>query len=197
MTRRRLIPIALLATTPGLLACSSTRIVESWKAPGAEPPRFEKVLALAIVEDPELRRNAEDALAAALTGVRAVRGYEVLAADDLADRDRAKERVRQQGLDGVVALRLVSSEEHMLVMTDAMPAPAYESFWGYEGAVYPPTDMSMTRLIRIEIRVYSLTADRLLWSGVSESFDPVSVERLVDEIVAAARAELRRQQLIP
>lgn len=190
---KRIRTAVFLAAGLALAGCASTRIVESWQAPGAGPLHFNKVLALAIVENESVRRVAEDALQSNLKGVQAVQSYKALGGVDLGDRERAKERLRQDGFDGVVALRLISSQQELSWTTSAVPLP---SFWGFYGAAYPPAQLNVDTLVRVEISVYSLAEDKLIWSGISETYDPQNAEKLVGEVVEAAGNELRKKGLI-
>lgn len=180
----------LLAAGLALAACTSTRVTETWKAPDAGPLHFQKVLALALVEDQSVRRIAEARLQASLRSVQAVQSHEVLDAEDLRDRERAKERLRQAGFDGVVALRLVSSRQEQ----NAARVVPHETFWGVYMAT--PVAASVETLVQVEISVYSLAEDKLLWTGVSEFFDPAKLEQLITEIVEAAAQKMREQGLL-
>jgi hypothetical protein len=194
MSNQRIPKTLFLAAGLALAACASTSLVETWKAPGAGPLRFNKVLALAVVENESIRSAAEDALRAHLRSVQAVQSYTLFGIKELADRERLKERLRQDGFDGVVALRLASSQQSAGWTSSAVPL---EAFWGSYGyGAYPPAEMRVDTVVRVEINVYSLAEDKLIWTGVSESFNPQSAPQLVADIVAAAGKELRRQGLI-
>jgi len=186
--------VVFLVAGLALAGCASTRIVESWKAPGAGPLHFKKVLAVAILKNQGLRQNAEDALKGNLRNVQAVQSYTMFDLGDLANRDKAKERLRQEGFDGAVVLRLTSSHQEMSWTTYS--TGPYNSFWGYYGAYYPAAEMRVDTVVRVEINIYSLTEDKLVWAGVSETFNPTSSQGLISEIAAEAGKELRRQGLI-
>ena len=182
-----------LAAGLALAACAGTSIVDSWKEPGSGPLRFKKVLALAIVKNDSIRRRAEDALQSSLRSVQAVQSYKLFDAAELADRERLKAQLRLDGFDGVIALRVAGSRQELSYTTAAMPL---EDFWGYYGAAYPPTEMNVDTIARVEIKIYSLADDKLVWAGVSETFNPKDAGQLVADIVAAAGQELRRQGLV-
>lgn len=191
MSSQRIRTTVLLAAGLALAACASTRsgIVESWKAPQAGPLRFNKVLALAVLDNESLRSRAEDALKANLRGVEAVQGYKIFSVADLADRARLEEQLRQDGFDGVVVLSLAGSEQE-IGWTSSHDPLAEEFAW------YPTEQMAIDTIIRVEIKVYSLAEEKLLWGGVSQTFNPKDTHDLVSKIVAAAGKELRRQGLI-
>ena len=192
MARRSIGAAALLTAAAAVAACSNlTSITESWKAPGTGPLHFQKVLVLALVQDEAARRVAEDALQAKLAGVPTVQSYTVLSPDDYRNKERAKQRLREGGFDGVVALRVVAKDQQ----ATGVPG-GYSSFWGYYDTFYPPMDLQINTVVQVEINVYSLTEDKLLWAGRSETLDPQSIDQLIGEIVDATGRELRKQGLI-
>jgi hypothetical protein len=113
MLGKRIQFAAFLVAGLALAACASTRIVESWKAPGTGQLHFQKVLAVAILKNQGLRQNAEDALKGNLKSVQAVQSYTMFDLGDLVDREKAKERLRKEGFDGVVAFRLTQSRQEL------------------------------------------------------------------------------------
>jgi hypothetical protein len=50
--------------------------------------------------------------------------------------------------------------------------------------------------VRLETNIYSASDSKLLWSGISESFNPSSVKSAAGELAAAVRAELIKQKLL-
>jgi hypothetical protein len=50
-------------------------------------------------------------------------------------------------------------------------------------------------VVSVETNVFSVPDEKLLWSGISESFNPQDVARTVDEIADAVSRELRQQGL--
>jgi hypothetical protein len=191
MSSQRIRKTVLLAAGLALAACASARsgIVESWKAPGAGPLRFNKVLALAVLDNEDLRSRAEDAIKANLRNVQAVQGYKIFSIAELADRERLEERLRQEGFDGVVALSPASAEE-VVGWASSLDPVAEEFAW------YPTEQMAIDTIHQVEIKVYSLTEKKLIWAGISKTFNPKAAEDLIAKVAAAAGQELRRQGLL-
>jgi hypothetical protein len=196
MSGQRIHRAALLAAGLALAACASstsTRIVDSWKAPGAGPLRFNKVLALAILKNDDIRKLAEDELQADLRGVQAVQGYKLISTADFGDREGAKALLLREGFDGVVALRLVAARNEVS-WTVHEPLGSDATFWG--GFYGLPPELNADTVVRVEINIYSLTEDKLIWGGVSETFNPQHSQQVVADTVEAAGKALRRQGLI-
>jgi hypothetical protein len=72
-------------------------------------------------------------------------------------------------------------------------------FWGYYGraaVVYDPGSVRTDTIVRLQISIYSLTEDKLLWSGVNRTLNPREIDKLVGAIADAARADLQKRGLL-
>ena len=187
---------ALFAASLALGACSSTKITEAWHAPDAGQLSMKKILAVAMFKNATSRRTAEDALRANITRAEVVPSY-TLQQFDPTDPDKVKVRVNQEGFDGVVAIRLVDSRQEVSSYATAAPAGYWGGWDGYGyGYGWGGTEIRTDTIVRVEINLYSLPDGKLLWAGVSETYNPSSGEKLVGEIVRAAAAKMKQQGLI-
>ena len=190
--------LAALVAAVALLACASnTQFVEIHKAPDAGTIHFGdgKVAAFALGVNEPTRRASEDAIARELTarGMQGVAGYTLLASTELDDREAAKAKLRQAGVEGVVALRLVDAEDQ--VVRKQWASQEYELLgptWSSANRGYQQTSTTLS----VETTVYSVAQDRLLWSGLSRTTDAPLAERFISEHAQAVSAELRREGLI-
>lgn len=182
------------------VACAATTLAETWRNPRAEPTRFRKVLAVAMVKDPELRRRAEDEIISHLRSDDALPTRAVIPDAELGDVERAKARLRAAGFDGAVVLRPVAVEERIRY-TSAYIAESYDSFWGYYGygwaEAWEPGPTRIDTHLRIETLIYSVERDQLLWTGVTRTINPESVRVTISEIAAEVTEALRREGLMP
>jgi hypothetical protein len=189
--------LALLALT--LTACASTVIRESWREPTAGRLEFRKVLALVISADGSIRRIAEDELVRQMQGTEAVAAYTLLTEEDYQDLEQAKAKVTAAGFDGAVTMRFVSAEKQVTGVPGTYAAP-YTSFWGYYGyawpVVYEPGYLRTDTIVRVETNVYSVTGEKLLWAGISETFNPSDAQTLVRDVAQAVAKELKKQGLV-
>jgi hypothetical protein len=55
------------------------------------------------------------------------------------------------------------------------------------------TDGRTEQIIRVETSVYSLEMNKLVWSGITESFNPLSPAALMTEVAETVIKELRKQ----
>jgi hypothetical protein len=197
--RRRALAAAGGLALCAAAACASTTLADTWRNPRAEPTRFRKVLAVAMVKDPELRRRAEDEIISHLRSDDALPTRAVIPDAELGDVERAKVRLRAAGFDGAVVLRPVAVEER-IKYTSAYVADSYDSFWGYYGygwaEAWEPGPTRVDTHLRIETLIYSVERDQLLWTGITRTINPESVRKTISEIAAEVTEALRREGLM-
>jgi hypothetical protein len=197
----------IIGLLPVLSCGTSTTFVDTWKDPDAKPLAFTKVITLAIVQDETNRRIIEDQFCKNIKNpnVECVRSWTILPEDRVSDVEFAKARIAEGGFDGAITVRLVGLDEKTRHITTGYVAsyattPYYNPFWGYYSYAWPVVYQSgstdITQSVRVETNIYSVTEERLLWSGISETLDPKSIRTMVDEIAGEAAAILRDEGLI-
>jgi len=191
-------------------ACTTARLTSSWKAPDTGPLNFagKKVVALIISDDGVMRREAEDSLARALTarGVQGVPASTLIPPAEARDRDKAKARLQQAGVEGVVAMRVAGKNTELNYVpggpfsTSMWNHPYYSSFWGYYdwgwGVVSSPGYLKTDTVVTVETLIYSLPKDKLLWAAMSETTNPTSVDSTIKALVNEAAKRLKYEGLI-
>ena len=186
-----------------LTSCATTRFVATWKAPDTAPLRFEKILALVIHNDENMRRLAEDEIVRLVKRAQAIPAYSLIPAAEVADHDKVMARIKQAGIDGAVVLRVVGESQRVIYApgsTTWYPGPHYGSLRGYQSwawsAVQDPGYLRTDTLVRVETNIYSVKDEKLLWSGQSETVNPGFLNVLVTDVAVAVAEELRSQKLI-
>ena len=189
------------------LACSpSTTMKNSWRDPSVTGPLdFKKVLVLMLNKDGTTRRTVEDKIAGRITTnrrVEAVPSYTLLMGSDLQDQDHAKQIVLDAGFDGAVVMRLVGVDKQTTYVPGSYPS-YYGSFWGPGGyygygwpAVYDPGYLQTDTIVNIETLIYSLKDNKLVWTGTTETFNPSSLDHVIDGVASAVSMELTKQGLV-
>jgi hypothetical protein len=180
-----------------LIACSTTTasIEQSWRSPTAPSGELTNVVTMVDNKSPSIRRTAEDQLAAQLQrrGIRAVPAYAVIPDDQIGDRDRTIANLRNQGFDGIVSMRFIGA--HQKLVTYPSLYDYWGPGWGY-GYYYGGYDVYPETIVRISVSAYSLPSNNLVWSAVSRSVDPDSLNQLIGDTTAVAARELQKQQVI-
>ena len=200
---------ALVVTAAAVAAaCASTSFVSSWRNPAAEPGSFkgQKVVALVMSKEQGVRFGAEDALARELTarGIVGIAAYSLIPKELTQDKEKAKEFIEKANVVGVVAMRVVGKDQQINQSAGGMywGGPAYATFWGGGyygngwGGVYSPGYIQTDTIVTVEILVYSLKQDKLVWAGQSETTNPSKVGPFIQELTAKAAAEMKKQGLI-
>ena len=195
----------LLAIAGPLLAvaCSSTKFTSTWVSLDVAPESYvgKKVAAVVLGQEEEKRGAAEDALARAITarGAEGVAGHLLLPASALKDKEAAKAKLREAGVAGVVVMRVKQKGQQSELAPSMSSDPRYASFsnsdWG-PGADLEPHPSGVDTFLSIETRVYSLGQDKLLWGGVSKTFNPTDLDAFLGELADAVAAELEDEGLI-
>jgi hypothetical protein len=185
-------------------ATTSTELTNSWKDPTASGVRFKKVLTVCACKDDGTRRTVEDRLAAGIQGSQP--SYSVLSDDQLGDREKTKQALKDGGFDGVVMMRLVSVDKSQTyVPGSAYVVPAgYHSMyggWGYGGyaaygTVYDPGYVREDQLVNFDTNIYRVADEKLLWASRSQTSNPSSVNEMVDDIIIETVKEMKRQKVI-
>lgn len=197
-------PRAFLLLAAGLLAavlagCASTQIVSAWKDEDLARVPLRKVLVVFQHSDPGLRRALERRMASDIPN--SVPAHALFSDDEVRDIGRVKERVRAEGFDSAVIMRIVSVDREVSYRPGRIYAvPAYyHDFWGYWGygwrSVYEPGYYRSDRVVTIATNVYSVDADKLVWASQSETFNPSSLRQAIGEVVrvtSRATGELLR-----
>ncbi|HEX3135176.1 MAG TPA: hypothetical protein VHX44_16545 [Planctomycetota bacterium] len=187
-----------------LSGCSSTRFESSWKDPETKTLAFTKLMVITPYPDGTIRRQAEDALKAAITTVPVVTSYQSLSTpESLRDVQAIIAAAKQAGADGVVTVRLVSDRTE-LEYSHGMTYPvAYHSMSGYWGVryglapmAYVPPVVTAARMVAIETGIYRVADGKLAWSGLTSTRDPTSITTLINETVVVVSERLQQDGLI-
>ena len=154
-----------------------------------------KIAVLALTQDPGLRRMAEDAAAAHMKGAQAVPSYQVVGDSDLRNREQVKAKLLAQGFQG----------------------RARDASRGHQraGHLGRRTLRDLRRLLRLGGRgglLAGIPADRhhrarrqqsllaeqnkLIWSGVSQTFDPASAKSFMNDVSKAVAKSLQQDLFI-
>ncbi len=196
-TCNRYVLAALLSA--GMICTSAsgkTKLVQSWADPSVKTYKFSKVLTVAIIDAPEIRRIAESAMARNIKRFKAVPSCTVLEKGEERDAETAKRKLKQEGFDGAVVLRMVTGENKIQYVAPTMPDP-YLSYWSYNTWAWPinttPGYIKFDQIVELETLFYSIKDGKLLWSGVSKVSNFRNVSELIDDIAKVIAKELDKK----
>jgi hypothetical protein len=200
----RSIPATLAATVvAAALLSAAPKFTSVWKSPDAGQVSFagKKVAALVIAQDDSLRVSGEEALVRELTarGLQSVATYRIAPKEELQSADRAKGWFEKANVEGVVAVRPVSKDKRTTYNPGTWMNPYYSTLWGYYGygwgSMYIPGSVDQDTIIVVETTIYSVPRNQLLWAAVSETKNPKTLQRFVEDLVKESVKELHKQGL--
>jgi hypothetical protein len=178
------------------IGCASTEMSSTWTEPSAKGAELSKVAIVCLAKDPGLRRMAENTAAANLAGAQAVPSYQVLGNTNLRDRDAVKQQLASQGFQGVLVMRLAGVNERVT----AVPGPydgTFDAYYDWAGnAVYAPGYLQTDTVVHVISNLYSLQDQKLIWSGVSETFNPESAKSFMKDVSKAVAKSLEKDRLV-
>ena len=183
---KQIIPFVLIAAI--LSGCSSTEIVKSWKEPTAtvKADPSNKLLVMALVKDETSRRIIEDELVKRLGGV-AHSSYNTITTDMLkaASPDALDGVIKKDNFTHVLLMRLADVEKELNYVPGTTTGfyGGYRGYYGYGAGVYTnPGYYQTDKNYFVETTVYSISPDKLLWTGTTKTVNPTKVEKSVNEI---------------
>jgi hypothetical protein len=208
MLRRTLLVFMMVVMGAGVSSAKSNKLVASWKNPEYTAGKFHRVLILGMSAKPGVRADFEDALShlVSQTGVEAVPGNTILLRPEgtKLNLDYLKTQVKSFKIDAVIVSRLVKVDKSVTYVPGQplMPYPYYGSFYGYYSALYPvvysPDYLREDTTVRVETNVYSVTSGegQLVWSGVSDTFNPRSAQKAIDGLSKLIVKELQKEAIL-
>jgi hypothetical protein len=199
----RLLIATLAATVGAVTLMAAPKFMSAWRSPDAASVSFagKKVAALVIAQDDSLRVSGEEALVRELSarGLQSVATYRIAPKEELRSPDRAKGWFEKANIEGVVAVRPVSNEKRTTYNPGTWIGPSYSTFWGYYGygwgSTYIPGSVDRDTIVTVETTIYSVSRDQLLWAAVSETKNPETLQRFVEDLVKECVKELGKQGL--
>jgi hypothetical protein len=167
--------------------CATTEITSVFRDPDLASVPFRKVLVVFQHSDPRLRQALERRMAAEIPN--AVPAHAIFSDEEVRDIEKVKARVREQGFDSSVIMRIVGVDREVTYRPGRLyHVPGfYRGFYGYWGygwrTVYDPGFYRNDRIVTIATNVYSVADDKLVWASQSETFNPASLREAVGEVL--------------
>jgi hypothetical protein len=186
-----------------LHACMpASKIENEWTAPAAKTDStkvFQKILFAALLKDDATRRIAEDKLVGEVKG-RGVASYSYLKGLDTRSSESViADKLRQDGFDGVVVMRLTAIDKNAAYVPGNYPS-YYNSWYGYYSSTYPrfndPGYSSQGGIYHVEVNVYSLGKNKLLWTGITSAVNTNDTNKMIDNIIASVKQKMKSQGLL-
>lgn len=177
----RLNAVAAVVSALVLVGCGpTTNLTGMWEEPGLEQGAFKRTLIIGMSDNEGKRRAFESEMQKKFEakGVSTVMSIEHMPLDVEMNGETLRKYFGDMGIDAVLVSRLVGVEQKMEYSpgyTYAVPSGYYNGFYGYYntswGVVSSPGYMSTYEVANVETNLYRVSDAKLVWSGVSETFD--------------------------
>jgi hypothetical protein len=197
-------------------SCSSgTSIVSSWRDPDTTTAnsQFKKILVVALVKDEATRRITENRIAA--IGPKFHSSYAIMNGNDLGLSKEQKFKILQdENYYAVVTMRLVDTVKESNYVPGTNTSMYYSGYGGmyggygayggfggwygmYSPVYYDPGYYQETTSYLVETNIFSLKANKLVWTGTTKSSNGTDIGLLVDSIIATIMQEMKKDGFIP
>ena len=191
---------AILLVFSCATGCESSNVVDTWRDPAfTSQIRCKRTLAIALTSDVLVRRIAEDEIVRQFGEGRSIQAYKLIADVDRYDTDHLRPRLESNGIDGIVAMRLISSQTDVSWVPGSGRYP-FDKFWTYYDRSWPaarePGYLKDEKSVRLQTNIYSVSEGKLVWTSISDSFDPSNAQTMVDEVCKNVGRQLRKEGLL-
>ncbi len=193
--RRIAIMLAIALAASG--AQGKAKLVASVKNPGYSGQRLHRVLVIGMSNNPAIRSDFEDAMAAGLTrdGVEAIPGNTILLRPDSAnmDMDYLKAQIREHKIEAVLVSRLIKDEKNVTYIPGR---DLYRALWvlqlvlrllphGLPPGVHPRLSAGPTAPCASRPISTPPSRPRASWcrTGLSDTFNPGKAKKEIDSLV--------------
>ncbi len=173
-----------------LTSCNSTKITNSWREPNKQlyNGEWNKILVVALLKNETNRRKVEDELLNYLNGKGFV-SYKYLNDNfNKIDEDKFRNKIKADGFDGAITMRLIDVDKEKIYIPEQqnLYPNYYQNFSGYYQRGWTsyttPGYYSLNKTFIVETVVYSIKDDKIIWSGITESFNPEGVVNMTSDI---------------
>lgn len=207
--------LSLVIAVLALSGCgSNTSIVNSWRDPKITiaQENFKKVLIVALLKDEASRRVTENRIAASNPIFKTSYEYLNETVKDLSKEQKLK-ILQDENFDGVITLRLVSTEKETTYVPGTYTGMYYGGFDGmytgmygygfgnwygmYSPNFYDPGYYQETTSYMVETNVFSLKENKLIWTGTTKSDYVTDLGQTVDAIMQTVVQEMRKDGSLP
>lgn len=198
---QRLSAVATLAVaTLVLAACTSTKLVDTWKDPAFTGGAPKQLMVLGISRSDANRRVFEDGFVNALraVGTGGTPSYPVLTVGEKLTTKDLAEAMDKTNSDAVLVTRVLRVKRDVNVSPGFAHTGFYGRGWGgwYGGAYATAPDVNVYDVLTIESTLWNIKADKPVWSATSEVTDPGSVGKATEELAKVLVTKMKADGVI-
>ena len=186
-----------------LITGCMTKGTGTWKNSDYQGPAMTSIMVVGLTPDPTNRLKWENMMAERLgrDGVKTlVTSLAEFASDREIDKQQIIDYVTDKGIEGVLVTRLVDTKEEQ-VYSSAANFPSYyynfNAYYSYSlDLVARPGYVRTRTVLLLETNLYNVKDLELIWSMSSDTFDPRSINQLVESVSKKVVQTLQKDNLI-
>ena len=188
-----------IVSTIALTACTFTKTTTNWTKTDTKVfvQKLSKILVVALLNNKDNSRKAEDQMVALLDG-KGIALYNYVSVNNATKHtDSLMEMLKKDGFDGAITMRLIEANTPEYMSSYA----AYDrTFSGYSYQIWPQyfngRYYASTKTSAVETSVYSIKADKIMWTGLAQATFNVGGKLMTKNIVKAVYKEMIQQGFI-
>ena len=200
------VKIILVLLVAGLFGCAApTQIVNSWRDSNTtiKDPAVHKIVVAALIWDQGVRRQVEDYMASLYPG-KATQSYLMFGTDSLLRNEESyNQKLKSEGYDGIVIMRQTNLNVNQHYVPGQGPAfyHAWGGYWGRGwGASYyypgSPGYIATNRIWHVQVNVYSVQDDKLIWSANTRTENPGGRIPLFTDVCNSVRKQMKTDKFL-
>ena len=177
---------------------TSTRIVHSWRDPDVviDTAKTTRFVVAALLKNESVRKRTED-LMAFYYPKKAVSSYKELGTallrGNIAFYDQ---KLKSEGFDAVVVMALAKKDKNTKYIPGQYP-DYYNNWVEYYNHAWPEyADAGAFRVRKtyyVEVNIYSLIRNKLVWSGVTSTLNPSGTDELFDNVINIVNEKMKKE----
>ena len=182
------------------VACASTHLNSVYVAPDYAGGPFDRLMIVGLAPTEGGRVQYENAFADKLVSLGAVGigSAGVFPERDQLTRDTVKAWVRDSNIRGVLVTRVqhVKREQRYVPPTTTWDLYGYYGYWAPTAAVSTPGYVVEETTVILETSLFDASKGTLVYTAVSETFQPSSRKEIIEEVVGALTKDLQERGLL-
>jgi hypothetical protein len=110
-----------------------------------------------------------------------------------------RHKIKTDGFDGAITMRLIDVDKEKVyisgrINTYPMYYQNFESYYFKSWSIYnSPGYYTTTKVYTIEVNIFSIKDDKIIWAGVTKSTNPDGIEELTNEVVHAVYKKMLKE----
>ena len=125
----------------------------------------------------------------------ALPSYRFVPDADLPNQAAVRATLLANGFDGALVMRVAGVSEQVVAFPYTYFGPVGYPGW-YGSGVFAPGHLQTETIVHVVSDLYSLPQNKLIWSGVSRSFDPRSTKQFMNDVSKTVAKSLEKDRLI-